>query len=76
MAINGALVRFTYPKAQLGRGIGYNALVVAVASAAGPSIAAGILAFGSWRWLFAVNIPIGLVAIVMGYRFAPGYSRD
>ncbi|MDB5577968.1 MAG: putative transport protein family [Bradyrhizobium sp.] len=71
MAINGALVRFTYPKAQLGRGIGYHGLVVAITSAAGPSVAAAILAFGSWRWLFGVNIPLGLLSILIGFFFLP-----
>jgi DHA2 family multidrug resistance protein-like MFS transporter len=74
MAINGALVRFTYPKAHLGRGIGYNALVVAISSAAGPSVAAAILAFGSWRWLFAVNVPLGLLSIAIGQRCLPGVA--
>lgn len=70
-AINGALVRFTYPLALLGRGLGYNALVVAVSSAAGPSVAAGVLAIASWRWLFAVNLPIGLLAFAIAVRSLP-----
>jgi DHA2 family multidrug resistance protein-like MFS transporter len=69
MSVNGALVRFTYPHSQLGRGVGLNALVVAVASVIGPSIASAILAVGSWQWLFAVNIPIGLAALAVA-RFA------
>ena len=36
MSVNGALVRFIFPRAMLGRGIGFNALVVAGSSAAGP----------------------------------------
>jgi DHA2 family multidrug resistance protein-like MFS transporter len=43
MSVNGALVRFIYPRAELGRGIGFNALVVASSSTAGPSVAAGIM---------------------------------
>jgi len=57
MSVNAALVRFIYPRAMLGRGIGTNALVVATASAAGPTIASGILSLASWQWLFAVNVP-------------------
>ena len=53
MSVNGALVRFIFPRSQLGRGIGYNVLVVATSSAAGPSVAAGIMAVASWPWLFA-----------------------
>ena len=63
MSVNVALVRFTYPTRQLGRGIGINALVVAVSAAVGPTFAAGILAVGTWPWLFAVNIPFGIVAL-------------
>ncbi len=74
MAINGALVRLTYPSSTLGKGIGYNAIVVAVSSAAGPTIAAAILAVASWRWLFAVNIPIGIAAVAIGIRSWPANS--
>jgi DHA2 family multidrug resistance protein-like MFS transporter len=74
MAINGALVRLTYPSSKLGKGIGYNAIVVAVSSAAGPAIAAAILALASWRWLFAINLPIGIAAVAIGTRSLPWNS--
>src|SRR6058998_3950240 len=44
MSVNSALVRFTYPHRVLGRGIGINALVVAVSAAVGPTLASAILA--------------------------------
>jgi DHA2 family multidrug resistance protein-like MFS transporter len=65
MSVNTALVRFIFPRAQLGRGMGISALVVSVSSAAGPSIAAGILSVAHWPVLFLINIPIGLVALAM-----------
>ncbi len=71
MSVNGALVRFTYPKAGLGRGVGLNAMVVSLAAALGPTIAAGILAVGSWQWLFAVNLPIGAVNFLLAVRALP-----
>jgi len=61
MSVNGALVRLTYPDAHLGRGVGLNGLVVSLSAAVAPSLAAGILAVGSWPWLFAVNVPFGLL---------------
>src|SRR3984957_7213462 len=63
MSVNSALVRFTYPRALLGRGIGINALVVAISAAVGPTVAAAILAVRTWPYLFAVNIPIGIAAL-------------
>jgi DHA2 family multidrug resistance protein-like MFS transporter len=71
MSVNGALVRFIFPRAQLGRGIGYNVLVVATSSAAGPSVAAGIMAVASWPWLFAIQVPFGVVSLLMSVRFLP-----
>jgi MFS transporter, DHA2 family, multidrug resistance protein len=70
MAPIAALLRFTYPKRLLGTGIGWNALVVALASAAGPTIGATILSVASWQWLFAVNIPIGIL-VIMASRSLP-----
>jgi MFS transporter, DHA2 family, multidrug resistance protein len=75
MSVNTALVRFIYPRAQLGRGIGINAMVVAISSAVGPSVAAAILAVATWPYLFAVNLPIGLAALALGLRFLPHAPR-
>lgn len=75
LSVNGALVRFIYPRDQLGRGIGINALVVAASSAVGPTVAAAILSLGQWPWLFAVNVPIGLVALIVGYKSLPATPR-
>ena len=71
MAVNGALVRYTWPQASLGRGVGLNALVVAIAGAIGPTVASGILAIGQWQWLFAINVPIGLFNIAFAARVLP-----
>ncbi|MBC7663452.1 MAG: MFS transporter [Caulobacter sp.] len=71
MGVNGALVRYTYPQKSLGHGVGLNALVVSVAGAIGPTVASGILAIGPWQWLFAVNVPIGIVNVVFASRVLP-----
>src|SRR5271169_122691 len=71
MSVNTALVRFTYPRRQLGRGIAMTAVAVSVSSASGPSVAAAILSVASWHWLFAINVPIGLITFVMSLRLLP-----
>jgi MFS transporter, DHA2 family, multidrug resistance protein len=65
MSVNNALVRFAYPRDRLGRGIAINALVGAISSAIGPSVAAAILFVGPWQWLFAINVPLGGIALVL-----------
>ena len=71
MSMNAAMVRATYPQATLGKGMGYNALVLSVAAAAGPTIAALILSVASWSWLFLINVPFGLASMFIGVRALP-----
>jgi DHA2 family multidrug resistance protein-like MFS transporter len=75
MSVNTALIRFIYPSRSLGRGVGNNALVVAVSTAIGPTIAAGILSLGTWQWLFAVNVPLGVIAFLLAFRALPDTRR-
>lgn len=71
MSVNGALVRFTFPSRHLGRAMGYNALVIAVSAASGPTVAGILLSCGSWRWIFAVNILFGVLSLLAGCRCLP-----
>ena len=75
MSVNAALVRFVYPTRMMGRGFGHNALVVGTAMTLGPTIASAILAVGNWPWLFAINIPFGVIAIVIGLKTLPKTPR-
>ena len=71
MSVNIALVRQIYPPQQLGRGVGLNALVVGVSFALGPTLASLLLAVGSWPWLYALNLPLGLLAWAVAWRSLP-----
>ena len=64
LALGVALLRFVVPAGRLGTAIGWNALAVALSSAAGPTIGAAILSGTSWPWLFAVNVPLGVLALL------------
>ena len=70
-SVNTALLRIIYPTRLLPRGMGTNALIIAVAAAAGPTVAAGILSVANWPWLFAINVPIGLIAFGLSAKFLP-----
>ncbi len=71
MSVNSALIRFIYPRRWLGRGVGLNATVGSIASALGPSVASAILAVAPWPWLFAVNVPLGILGAVIALRTLP-----
>lgn len=75
MSVNTALIRFIYPPAQLGRGVGLNALVVAVGFTVGPSVASAVLSVASWHWLFLINVPAGLLSVALSLRTLPATER-
>ena len=66
MALGVALLRFVVAPGQLGAAVGWNALTVALSSAAAPTLGAFVIAHLNWPWLFLVNLPIGALALVGG----------
>ncbi|WP_312055762.1 MFS transporter [Pantoea brenneri] len=71
MSVNTALIRIIYPQRYLGRGMAINSLIVAVSTAAGPTVAAAILSVASWKWLFLINVPLGAIALWLALRTLP-----
>src|ERR1700744_109801 len=55
----------------MARIIGYAAVPVMLGPILGPVIAGAILQHASWRWLFLVNLPVGVLAIVLAALFLP-----
>ncbi|WP_250453470.1 MFS transporter [Caballeronia sp. ATUFL_M2_KS44] len=66
-----ALLRQVYPPKLVGRGIALLGLTVALSAALGPTVAAGILSVASWRWLFAVNVPLGVFGLFLAGAMLP-----
>lgn len=72
LATGTAAVSLVYPQHLVGRAFAANATVWGVMGVAGPAIAALILTVFSWEWIFFVNLPLGIVALVSGWRVLPG----
>ena len=70
MCLFGALVRHIYPPSLIGRGLGLNALTVAVSSVMGPSLGSLILSITTWHWIFLFSVPMGLLTM-FGVRYLP-----
>ena len=72
---NSGLIQEIFEGAERGRAFGILGATVGFATAAGPVIGGLILAAftgpDAWRWVFYVNAPIGLVALVLAARFVP-----
>ena len=71
IGLTSALLRTVFPRDQLGRALGFNALVIGTSVAAGPTIGGAILAIAPWPWLFLINIPTGLAVVLMSRNILP-----
>lgn len=71
MAMTMALVGETLGKDNTGRAMGLLGTMSAIGTALGPSLG-GALIFGfGWRAMFLINLPVGLLAFILAYRYLP-----
>jgi EmrB/QacA subfamily drug resistance transporter len=68
---SAALLSGAVPPTQRGHALGWGAVAIALGASAGPTIGGFLTAYGSWRWIFYVNVPIGLIAILATLRLIP-----
>lgn len=71
LATGTAMLTDAVPPGQHGRALGLGALAIALGTSVGPTLGGLITEYLSWRWIFYVNVPIGLVALVAARRFLP-----
>jgi len=71
IAVGLAAVGLVYPRELIGRAFALNSTVWGVMGVAAPALAAAMLIAGSWRWIFLVNLPLGLIALLAGWRSLP-----
>ena len=75
-AVAMATVADIVPARQLGRWLGYQGVIYAVASAVGPVVGGLFVEHLSWRWAFLINLPIGvLAAAIVSTRLRLAYRR-
>ncbi len=72
MSVGPALITRTFPASERGRGLSVNAMVVSVGLMSGPPLGGLIISSIGWRWIFFVNIPVGL----LGIYFTTKYIKD
>jgi EmrB/QacA subfamily drug resistance transporter len=74
MATNQGIVTQVFPANERGRALGISAFAVALGSLVGPPLGGFIVSVLSWKFIFLMNVPLGVIAYVMGVRILP--KRD
>ncbi|HVB72771.1 MAG TPA: MFS transporter [Ktedonobacteraceae bacterium] len=62
-----AIITEAFPAEQRGQAMGINAITWGLGSVLGPVLGGVILAFTSWRWIFLINLPIGIIGTLAAF---------
>src|SRR5258708_7954719 len=72
-----ALLSHAYPdEKQRGRAVGIWAAGASLALTSGPLLGGALIALVGWRWIFFVNLPIGLAGLWLSFRYATETTRS
>ncbi|OZB90427.1 MFS transporter [Paenibacillus sp. XY044] len=71
MANSQGILTDIFPANERGRALGLIGTFVSLGSIAGPSLGGIIISSLGWEYIFWVNVPIGLIAIIMGWKVLP-----
>jgi EmrB/QacA subfamily drug resistance transporter len=75
MALTLAFVGETVPKAKTGSAMGLLGTMSAIGTALGPSLGGLLISWLGWRAIFLVNLPLGILALVLAHRYLPADRR-
>lgn len=71
MALGPAIITEAFPAAQRGQALGLSGLAVSSGIITGPVLGGLLLQTLSWQWIFLVNVPVGIVATLVSWRYVP-----
>jgi EmrB/QacA subfamily drug resistance transporter len=70
-ALGTAIVTEAFPPSERGRALGISGAIVSVGIVIGPTLGGLLIDALSWRWIFFVNLPVGVLGVLMVLRFVP-----
>ena len=75
MAVSPSMLTMAFGAKERGRALGLNAVVVALGVSSGPTLGGLITENFSWRWIFLVNVPLGILGFLATLRFLTEKTR-
>ncbi|MCP3891610.1 MAG: DHA2 family efflux MFS transporter permease subunit [Desulfobulbaceae bacterium] len=74
MALGAAIITEAFPLAERGKAMGIIGTIVSAGIVTGPALGGLILGVLSWRWIFFINLPIGILGTILALRFLPDFK--
>ena len=76
MAVSGGLITAIFPAHERGRALGILGMVISIGAITGPSLGGLLTTIGGWRLIFYINLPIGIVGLLLCGRLVPELKMD
>lgn len=76
MSTSHGIITHVFPNNERGRALGLNGTFVALGSMIGPPIGGIIVSIFSWQYIFLVNVPIGILALILAMKTLPKSSNN
>jgi len=73
LALGMAIITEAFPASERGKALGISGSIISVGIVIGPTLGGLIIDTLSWRWIFFVNLPIGIIGTLMGVRYVPDF---
>ncbi len=70
-ALGFAITTEAFPPSERGRALGINGATVSLGIIIGPVLGGLLIDAASWRWIFLVNLPIGIIGTITAIKFVP-----
>jgi EmrB/QacA subfamily drug resistance transporter len=70
-----AIIYRLVPREQMGTGMGIFGMAIIVAPAVGPTLGGYLVEYVDWRWIFTINLPVGILGGILGLFLIPEFSK-
>lgn len=71
MALSSGIITAVFPRQERGRALGFMGMGIAVGLVLGPTLGGLLIQWQNWRWIFFINLPIGLFGGLFCWRMLP-----
>jgi EmrB/QacA subfamily drug resistance transporter len=75
MPVMMTMVKKVVPKKNFGSAMGLVGIAMLIAPALGPTIGGYLVEYVGWRWIFTINLPIGVIGVLLAVFFLPAFPK-
>ncbi len=71
LALGAAILTEAFPPNERGKALGFIGTFVSIGIVTGPAVGGLLISALDWRWIFYVNLPVGIIGTLLAIRFVP-----